>query len=259
MARTPGNDDVARQFTSTFSRSVSVHFLGLWDTVTSTGNIWAPIHWPNAANNPSVEEVSHAIAIDERRSFFRQNRWGGPVSSQQKVSELWFAGVHSDVGGGYPAKTGRLWAITLDWMAQRACAAGLRIDGTKLQAALDSGKDAWVGTPDFATDQHDSLTLAWKPLELVPKPHSSRNPDGSFGRKRLLLPFLEAGFSGRPRTLSGGDKVHRSAIERFVRRADYRPPTLVDAGLTVDDARKFLESGDDSWTVPRNAAGDLTK
>jgi hypothetical protein len=52
-------------------------------------------------------------------------------TSNQKVSELWIAGVHSDVGGGYPASSGRLWAITLKWMAKQAHHAGLSIDDTR--------------------------------------------------------------------------------------------------------------------------------
>ena len=93
-----GNFQVVDSFKETFSLPVRIAFLGLWDTVTSYGNVWTPIHWPNVTRNPSVDRVAHAIAIDERRAFFRPNRWA--VLDGQQVDEVWFAGVHSDVGGG---------------------------------------------------------------------------------------------------------------------------------------------------------------
>src|SRR6476469_9948460 len=153
LSQTPGGDDVIREFQATFSRPAPVTFLGLWDTVTSMGNVWSPIHWPNTSYNPGVETVAHAIAIDERRAFFRQNRWR--PSRGQTCSEVWFAGVHSDVGGGYPAHEGRLWAITLEWMMKRATAAGLHLDEVRWRRVISAGEP--VSTPDYASGQHESL------------------------------------------------------------------------------------------------------
>jgi uncharacterized protein (DUF2235 family) len=66
----PGNFPVVDSFKATFSHCVEITFLGLWDTVTSYGNVWTPINWPNVTRNPSVRQVAHASAIDERRAFF---------------------------------------------------------------------------------------------------------------------------------------------------------------------------------------------
>ena len=243
LFQTPGDFEVVGQFRRTFSRKVTVSFLGLWDTVTAMGNVWSPTYWPFTTSNPSVERVAHAIAIDERRAFFRQNRWR--PTKGQVVNEAWFAGVHSDVGGGYPASSGRLWAITLQWMVGEANAAGLAFDAAKLAAALSAGADASGGVPDYATEQHDSLTTGWKPLELVPRPWRPRQPDGTYGRPRVLVPALKSGFKGRPRQLDPGERVHRSAIQRFAAREDYRPETLLKAGLTSDEARRFLSTADE--------------
>jgi hypothetical protein len=209
------------------------------------GNVWSPVHWPNTTTNPSVKQVAHAIAIDERRAFFRQNRWN--PTAGQICSEVWFAGVHSDVGGGYPVSDGRLWAITLEWMAKRARGAGLNLDGQRLAAAL--GTRCTTCQQDYLSAQHDSLTWAWRPLEAIPRLRKQQNARGVW-KSHLMIPALHAGFRGRPRTLKRGERVHRSAIERFVANESYRPPTLTAAGLDADKAGKFLLTHEDEWVVP---------
>lgn len=252
LFKSPGNEAVLAEFKMTFSQQIEIDFLGLWDTVTSMGNVWSPIYWPFTTRNPSVKRVAHAIAIDERRSFFRQNRWTA-VASQQ-VSEMWFAGVHSDIGGGYPASSGRLWAITLEWMMEHACKplhpgdAALILDSVRWQEIKTAGRTD-PAAPDYASEQHSSLTWGWKPLELVPKPYREEQTDGSY-KTRVMLPALHGGFRGRPRKLHPGEHVHRSAIERFVARSDYRPPTLHEAGLTMPLAHAFLAGEAGSWIVP---------
>ena len=77
-------EETYQDFRRTFARPASgpddqeryfpVHFLGVWDTVSTVGWVWNPKSFRNTAFNPSVEFARHAIAIDERRVFFRQNR-----------------------------------------------------------------------------------------------------------------------------------------------------------------------------------------
>jgi len=50
--------------------------------------------------------------------------------------------------------------------------------------------------------------------------------------------------------LKPGERVHRTAVERFVARPDYRPATLTRAGLDEVSARAFLDTPDDEWIVP---------
>ena len=88
-------------FRRTFSRQCPVHFLGIWDTVKSVGWIYDPLTLQFTRNNPCVRVVRHAVAIDERRCFYRQNLWGSPDAGQD-VKQAWFAGSHSDVGGPTP-------------------------------------------------------------------------------------------------------------------------------------------------------------
>src|SRR5712692_6398951 len=62
---------VAENFKATFSRECQTYFVGVWDTVSSVGWFRDPLTIPYSANNPDIAIGRHAIAIDERRAFFR--------------------------------------------------------------------------------------------------------------------------------------------------------------------------------------------
>ncbi|HXO30228.1 MAG TPA: DUF2235 domain-containing protein [Thermoanaerobaculia bacterium] len=190
MKTKPLTDDVfkiAGKFKSTFSRDCKPHFLGVWDTVSSMGWIYNAVKFPftTAKGNPDLNIVRHAVSIDERRAFFRQNLFGPPSSKNpnQSVEEVWFAGVHSDIGGSYEEDKSQLSRITLRWMLCEAQLAGLRVDPRR-QAAILGGK------PPFAPDpfgwMHDSLTPAWWAGEVWPKVVSKKNAAGEW-KKRLYL------------------------------------------------------------------------
>jgi len=203
------------QFRRTFGRQISegdtkrrfpIHFMGLWDTVSSVGWVWNPKHFPYPAYNPSIEHIRHAISIDERRAFFRQNRFRSKQG--QDVIQLWFAGVHSDVGGGYPGNCGRLWWHPFVWMIDEAQKAKLFIDSARRSEVLsDPPAQPW------AEPINQSLTWKWYLAEIWPKLHY-----------RNTLPRVNL---GRPRQIQPGDRLHHSALER-IRSAQpaYAPPGL---------------------------------
>jgi uncharacterized protein (DUF2235 family) len=101
-------------FRETFSRkNFSIHFIGLWDTVSSVGWITTPLRLLDMAENPIIQRGRHAVSIDERRCFYRDNLYGEPVKVEvpvalastpavatipeiQDVLQVWFSGVHSD-------------------------------------------------------------------------------------------------------------------------------------------------------------------
>ena len=100
--------DLASRFRDTFdpARRCGLHFVGVWDTVSSVGWVENPLHLPYTANNPSILHGRHAVPIDERRAFFRTNLWwptGTKKSGPKDMKQVWFPGVHCDVGGGYPS------------------------------------------------------------------------------------------------------------------------------------------------------------
>ena len=97
------------------ARRVVIRFIGVWDTVSSVlvpraRTLFIPTKQtlPFTRSNPSVETFRHAISIDERRRMFRLNHWKDDKGSVPdpagtvRTKQTWFAGVHSDVGGGYP-------------------------------------------------------------------------------------------------------------------------------------------------------------
>jgi uncharacterized protein (DUF2235 family) len=149
---------LADEFKRTMScGSPDIHFVGIWDTVSSVGWIDNPLHLPFEANNPDIEVGRHAVAIDERRAFFRSHLWQlpkdpgaprGPVDLQQ----VWFPGVHCDVGGGYPEETSGLSKCALDWMLQEAKAHGLIVDPVKEAEVLGlTGSGRYVPAAPEAT------------------------------------------------------------------------------------------------------------
>jgi uncharacterized protein (DUF2235 family) len=112
-----------------------IRFLGVWDTVAALG---LPLKWasyfldrffPHRFHNfqlsDSVEYARHALAIDEERKTFHPTLWDklGPGEPKDRLKQVWFSGVHTDVGGGY--KEDELSNITLCWMIQEATAKGL--------------------------------------------------------------------------------------------------------------------------------------
>src|SRR3954462_2605381 len=108
-------------------KDVPIKFLGLFDTVEAFGipieelrtaidwTIW-PISFRNRKLPPQVECARHALSLDDERTTFHPIRIDHEENSE-RVKEVWFAGVHSDVGGGYP--DGTLSYVPLIWMAEQ--------------------------------------------------------------------------------------------------------------------------------------------
>ncbi len=117
-------EHLARRFKEVFSMECRPHFVGVWDTVSSVGWMMDPLKIRYTANNPDIHTGRHAIAIDERRCFFRQNLWG-QAAPGQNYKQVWFAGVHGDVGGGYREEQSGLAKVALEWMIAEAVARGI--------------------------------------------------------------------------------------------------------------------------------------
>jgi uncharacterized protein (DUF2235 family) len=179
----------------------------VWDTVSSVGWKDDPVKLPYTADNPDIAIGRHAIAIDEKRAFFRTNRWmpskelaeHGPRDCKQ----VWFAGVHCDVGGGYPEATSGLSKIALAWMLGEAKAAGLKVDVEREAKVLGLSGGGFV-KEDADADAHESLKGAWKIAEVIPKPHY----DFTTGTTAMRANH------GRRRQIPPGSMVHESVRRR---------------------------------------------
>ena len=96
---------------------VQVDYMGVWDTVSSM--YWENRRMPHTYRNPILRVVRHAISVDEKRAFFRTNRFGSPHPGQD-IREAWFPGVHGNVGGGHPRGEREPELATFDWVVQGA-------------------------------------------------------------------------------------------------------------------------------------------
>jgi uncharacterized protein (DUF2235 family) len=261
--QTVNNQKVAGEFKATFSRKAEVEFLGLWDTVTAFGNVWTPIAWPNVTHNPSVRTVRHAVALDERRAFFRQNRWAeGDATLGQSVKERWFVGVHCDVGGGYPANESALWTLPMEWMVTEAAACGLLVDTDRVAAVTEEARQACADPQGWSSRVHDSMSglgPIWPIAEAVPKRRwLGKNPDKT-DHYEWIWPIRHwfgawrsgHGTIGRARELRPGDHLHRSVIQRFAADPRYRPDPLVRIGMTTTAAQTFLATREESYVVSK--------
>ncbi len=114
----------------------SVRFLGLWDTVPSFGVPGNPIDLGWELHLPdNAEHCYHAMALDERRYNFplhRLEEHQEDTSNPPRLTEVWFRGVHSDVGGGNDNPG--LSSIALAWMFDAATRAGVKFKVPNLTA-----------------------------------------------------------------------------------------------------------------------------
>jgi uncharacterized protein (DUF2235 family) len=207
---TEGKDyfKLADDFKSTFSAHVcKPWFVGVWDTVSSVGWYENPLHLPYTADNSDIEIGRHAVAIDERRAFFRPNLWRPrnppPLGGPRDLKQVWFPGVHCDVGGGYPESESGLSKIALEWMLKEASDAGLLVDSAQMALMLGESGGGYVA-PDPDAAMHESLRGLWWLAEVLWKRHYNWK-ERKWERRANL---------GRRRTIPPGSLIHESAYQR---------------------------------------------
>jgi uncharacterized protein (DUF2235 family) len=182
------------EFRNAYSRFVKIKFLGVWDTV---GALGIPLvgrlarqskyRFHDTKLSPIIECAYHPLAIDERRAPFKPSIWA-IKRGRGHTAQPWFAGAHSDVGGGYKDDHG-LADVTLNWMAERATECGLQFNETILDASFDRDTNYKV---------HDSH----KPRFGLPK------------RRRMLC-------------TSADESVHHT-VREWVDEGSYAPGNLPD-------------------------------
>ncbi|WP_295580963.1 DUF2235 domain-containing protein [uncultured Lamprocystis sp.] len=120
-------------FRQAFARQepTPVHFVGVWDTVDALG---VPFDELREAIDKVIRysfrdrilsaQVAHgcqALSLDDARKTFHPVLWDERIEDQPgRIEQVWFAGVHANVGGGYPKP--QLALISLDWMIERVTA-----------------------------------------------------------------------------------------------------------------------------------------
>lgn len=139
-------DEKARRFREMFGYGAepSIKFVGVWDTVGALGIPGTALSWLRRRRHHfhdvelsgSIENAAHALAIDERRKSFEPAVMEKSKNFDGELHQSWFAGVHSDVGGGYGDDG--LSDVTLEWMVERARDCGLAVDGALLELNADA-------------------------------------------------------------------------------------------------------------------------
>ena len=145
-----------------------ITMIGVWDTVGSLGipalygGISAKLYgFLDTALHPDIQHAYHALAIDERRIEFPPTLWDSPTAGQT-LEQVWFCGVHCDVGGSYPEDSNgsALSELTLAWMMSKAAALGLNFE-TNIKTKYAIPMDSKLA--------NDTLHESWSPLWAFPK------------------------------------------------------------------------------------------
>ncbi len=196
-----------------------IEFVGVWDTVAAYGlpidemtrgvNNWIwPLELPNREFNGGIKRARHALSIDDERQTFHPVLWdenalntkpAGKTRSteHERLLQVWFAGVHSNVGGGYPDDS--LANVSLAWMLAEAEAAGL-----KFKKFPGAAPDVLIST-DSAQDKDGRL-------------YDSRNGLGGYYRysPRKIEDFYQAmPKDAKDAAFTPVPKIHESVFGRI--------------------------------------------
>lgn len=212
-----------------------IEFLGLWDTVAAYGmpidemaqaidrHIW-PLTFPDTKLTPKVKRACHALAIDDERRSFHPVLWNESDEAprtddtiySERISQVWFAGMHSNVGGGY-AEDG-LAHVALVWIMDEAIRAGL-----VLSQAITAPMRRAESTTGKMYDSRAGLGVYYR--------YQPRNTQAG----RLGKPYLgPGGVTMRP-------KVHDSVLARIsMAIGGYAPIALPDEFDVVTSLGKVM-------------------
>ena len=176
-----------------------IKFIGVWDTVGALGNPLVLNGVFTRRNQFHDTELSskigfafHALAIDENRKNFEATLWHQKEDSKGQVLEqVWFPGIHSDVGGGFPENESGLSDIALKWMLEKAESCHLNFANLSLN-------------PNPLASMHQSYTGFYK---LKPKFY-----------RPIRHTFPEKGITN--------ETLHSSVVERYKNDPNYRPKNL---------------------------------
>jgi len=218
---------------------VAIKLIGVYDTV---GALGVPIPLATKLNEPivgfhdttlgrTVQAAVQALAVDEKRGPYSPALWTQAANAQalagQSVLQVWFPGVHSDIGGGYGDDKG-IGDITWDFMMRQAAAHGLVVDPAQPTPAL---------TLNPLPAQHDSFDKAWQELssrlKLIPE------------NVRAIGPTT-VGPSGEQLTVSPKVLLHPCLVNRLGQRCT----TIVDPKNNVRREGDYLPTNVKADTLP---------
>jgi uncharacterized protein (DUF2235 family) len=226
----------------------AIDFVGVWETVAAYGLplseltrgiddwVW-PLSMPNYRLSPKVTVARHALALDDERDTFHPLLWDeinevklveeGTVKAN-RLQQVWFAGMHSDVGGGYSDDS--LAYVSLGWMISEASQCGLRFDPSALQlmarARNEHGPlhDSRRGLAGYYRYQPRKLSARMQPRD--PTTLIMQDPDLAYG----LLQSVNVHDSVLHRIRDGTDSYAPIVLPQMY--------TVVAAGTSIETAQQ---------------------
>jgi uncharacterized protein (DUF2235 family) len=220
-----------------------VAFIGIWDTVDAYGmpmdeltsgiDTWVwPLSMPELGLNPKVKRACHVLALDDERNTFHPVLWDERGSKQpqncthvdqERITQVWFAGMHSNVGGGYADDA--LSAVSLKWMTKQV-------------------ESDLIFVPHLLahhTDKADPLGRLYDSRSGL-KSYYRYNP-----RKIELLTNGPDAFIGRP-------KIHESVFTRISAAPEaYAPIVFPKSYAVVMEDGRILDGMDNPFEAPQAA------
>jgi hypothetical protein len=230
-----GNKQKAEEYKKKTHGSVDIEMIGVWDTVDALGfpkdSSWLVIgfsrmidwltnklfrqHCYDFQLDSNVKNVYHALAIDDTRYTFHPMLWDETAENRpQNIEQVWFAGAHANVGGGYDRT--ELSSIALHWMMKKAQYHGIKF------------------FPDKLSDVNEEINVSGKLY----------NPrKGIWTYYRFKPRHMRDLSEGK---LTGDIKIHESVLDRM-RLADYNP-ILPNKFEVVADRPRFSYVEDNEYT-----------
>lgn len=202
-----------------YMEAVDIEFIGVWDTVGAVGmpvdilnpivNLICPRKFDEltpgfvklSPEQAQVKRACHALSIDDERGTFHPELWNEAGAAPKQVDQVWFAGVHSNVGGGYPKHGMSL--VTLDWMMSHAENCGLRFFEPLRKGILDQRN---VNDKLYDSRAGYAVYYRWKP--------------------RNIAKICNAHGINEP-------KIHNSVFERIATGAEGYAPGSIPANLKI--------------------------
>lgn len=193
----------------------SIDFVGVWDTVAAYGMpiaeltraidkwIW-PLSMPNYKLSEKVKAARHALALDDERDTFHPLLWDEVRSrNPERIRQVWFAGMHSDVGGGYPDDG--LAQFPLAWMMEEAERADLRFRPDAVSevrrrlshsAPMHNSRRGFAAYYRYQPRRIDARMAAPEPTALVMRSPNDRGRLTSVKIHESVLERIRSGVEG---------------------------------------------------------------
>ena len=245
----------ADEFKARFARrdapAQPIRFLGVWDTVDAVGlpfklaDVWNSLVWQykfeTSTLGAAVQEACQALALDDERAAFSPVLWDErDASTRARVTQVWFPGAHSNVGGGYPQQGMSL--VALDWMLKHAEAAGLRF--------VEHLREEYGWQHSFADKLYDpraglGIFYEWRPRDVT----------ALAGRKGIAAPAIHvSGIERLVQAPEGYAPCNLPARCRVVTTEDHPTVRVGDLGRAIADAH----GGEDAPSLLRRKAAWIT-